>query len=136
MDILATPSGGHQWLLQPNLLDDGASDSSGSFRSSSRELSPRLTPSAIINVPKYAPFNARGSPLVREVDDSGVERELSLHVSEFFIPGSGAPGANGYDSFPSYFDESCALQLSMDNAEAHRLLDVDMWSRKDMSFSM
>ncbi|KAF8514048.1 fungal-specific transcription factor domain-containing protein [Gautieria morchelliformis] len=128
LDMFPTPNSSPAWLLPHNFLDDGASDSSGSFRSSSRELSPLLAPSTT-NHSKYTTFDVRRSPLVREVDDSGAEmhaRELSFYPSEVIMPDSVFSGEGVYTGVSSYLDE----QLLMNNGEGHGLCDVDMW-RKD-----
>ena len=127
IDLFTVPSKNNHQYLHPNLFDDGASDSSGSFRSSSRELSPRLgaAPGAVL---KHPPFNVGGSPLVHEVDDSGVE--LNERDVSFLMPGS---GEDGYGvGFSKFFDEPCGLQLSMMGAEGHQWSDDDVWPRKEI----
>ena len=51
------------------------------------------------------------------------------------MPESMAPGENMYDGISRYLDEQCGLgllSLPVDNAEAHRLLNVQLW-REDSS---
>ena len=117
-----------QWLLLPNLLDDEASDSS---RASSRELSPLLAPSTADGA-EYHAFGVGGpggAPLPHKGDDAGLgvhTRDGTFYPLDLALPGPPA-AAPEEDMFAGYFDE----QL-LDSAEAHRLLNVQVW-REDSS---
>lgn len=78
------------WLLRPALIDDSSSDTSGSFRSPSREISPFMIPDTTPSC--ETPFTHTITSLVRSVDRGGMSTRTKPTDSNFgFLPLTEAP---------------------------------------------
>jgi len=131
--MFATSSHNLNWILKPSLIDDNESDSSSSFRSNSREVSPHLaaTPATVSD---FLSSSLTNTPAMPAVDDQTVptfgSRDFSFEAADLL---SGGTLESNTDIFgiPNYMDAPSPLHLTIDSAD--RLLNVDLYTGKDLA---